>query len=380
MAGRSSRGVAFRSVAIRSVACWRVAFRGVAFVAVVALAAWLPAQEQTDPDEARRVLVVINQPSQDSLLVGTYYRSKRNIPRENVVFIDVSRTEEISNSEYRSAIERPVRAAIAKLRHRIDFIVLTKGVPIRVRDGKYSVDALLAAMDMAFKPIVKAEEKEIRRAISPYFMKDEPFDSKKFGFYLVTRLDGYTLADAKALVDNSLAAKPDKGPFFFDEAANRKTSAYIEMQSTLGKAHRILRQKGFESSLDETSKFVAPADGLMGYASWGSNDSSYDRRTFRKIKFRPGAICETFVSTSGRTFKRVEGGQSLITDLIASGVTGIKGYVSEPFTFALAKPEILFDRYTSGRNLAESFYAASMVLKWKGIVIGDPLCSPYAKR
>ncbi|MCH8980376.1 MAG: TIGR03790 family protein, partial [Armatimonadetes bacterium] len=267
----------------------------------------------------------------------------------------------------------------------IDFIVLTKGVPIRVRTGKYSVDALLAAMNLTFKPIEKLDEKEIRRAVSPYFQKDEPFSSEKFGFYLVTRLDGYTLEDAKALVDNSLAAKPDKGPFFFDEAANRRSEGYIEMQSTLGKAHAALQKKGFDSSLETTGTFLAPEEPLMGYASWGSNDSAYDRATYRKIKFRPGAICETFVSTNGRTFRQLSPidsskGQSLITDLIASGVTGIKGYVSEPFTFALAKPDILFDRYTSGRNLAESFYAASMVLKWKGIVIGDPLCSPYAKR
>ncbi len=35
-------------------------------------------------------------------------------------------------------------------------------------------------------------------------------------------------------------------------------------------------------------------------------------------------------------------------DLIAQGVTGVKGYVSEPYTYALAKPEILFDRYLRG--------------------------------
>ncbi len=118
----------------------------------------------------------------------------------------------------------------------------------------------------------------------------------------------------------------------------------------------------------------------MGYASWGSNDGAFSLDTYKRIKFKPGSLCETFVSTSGRTFLPTTGGQSLIADLIANGVTGVKGYVSEPYTFALAKPEILFDRYTSGRNLAESFYAASMVLKWKDVVIGDPLCSPYAVR
>jgi uncharacterized protein (TIGR03790 family) len=334
----------------------------------------------TRQNDAERVLVVINQASIESTEIGAYYRSKREIPRDNVLFIDVSRTEEITTSEYVSAIETPVKAKIRALRKRIDFIVLTKGVPIRVREGGFAVDAMLAAMNLTFKPIDKVEEDLIRRAVSPYFNKDEPFDSAKFGFYLVTRLDGYTVADAKRLVDNSVAAKPDKGPFFFDEADNRKGGGYNEMQATLGLAAKLLKDKGFDTSVDTTTTFVAPSEALMGYASWGSNDGAFSQDTYKRIKFKPGSLCETFVSTSGRTFLPTTGGQSLIADLIANGVTGIKGYVSEPYTFALAKPEILFDRYTSGRNLAESFYAASMVLKWKDVVIGDPLCSPYAGR
>lgn len=327
---------------------------------------------------ADRVLVVINQASTESTEIGAYYRAKRAIPRDNVLFIDVSRIEEVTGSEYRNAIEDPVRAKIKALRKHIDFIVLTKGIPIRVKEGGFAVDALLAAMDMTFKPIDKVEEEVIRRAINPYFEKKEPFDSSKFGFYLVTRLDGYTVEDAKRLVDNSLAAKPDKGPFFFDEADNRKAGGYLEMQETLGKAAEILKAKGFQTQVETTNAFLAPPEALMGYASWGSNDGAFSLEAYKKIRFRPGALCETFVSTSGRTFLPTTGGQSLIADLIANGVTGIKGYVSEPYTFALAKPEILFDRYTSGRNLAESFYAASLVLKWKDVVIGDPLCSPYS--
>jgi hypothetical protein len=55
----------------------------------------------------------------------------------------------------------------------------------------------------------------------------------------------------------------------------------------------------------------------------------------------------------------------------------VKGYVSEPYIFALAHPQVLWDRYTSGYDLAESFYMASAVLGWKDVVIGDPLCRPY---
>ena len=41
-------------------------------------------------------------------------------------------------------------------------------------------------------------------------------------------------------------------------------------------------------------------------------------------------------------------------------------------------PDILFDRYVRGATLAESFYAASYMVLWKDLVIGDPLCAPYA--
>ncbi len=86
----------------------------------------------------------------------------------------------------------------------------------------------------------------------------------------------------------------------------------------------------------------------MGYVSWGSNDEGFRTDTYRQLRFKPGAIAETFVSTSARTFRRTTGGQSLIGDLIDQEVTGVKGYVSEPYTFALAHPAILIDRYTRG--------------------------------
>ena len=100
-------------------------------------------------------------------------------------------------------------------------------------------------------------------------------------------------------------------------------------------------------------------------------------RAYHSLRFAPGAVCETAVSTSARTFLPTQGGQSLIADLIAQGVTGAKGYTDEPLLQAVASPSILFDRYTRGWTLAESFYAASRFVGWEDIVIGDPLCRPW---
>ena len=150
------------------------------------------------------------------------------------------------------------------------------------------------------------------------------------------------------------------------------------MNLLLYRAAFRLGQRGVGVQIDTTATFVAPPAAVMGYVSWGSNDAHFDSVAYHAVRFLPGALAETFVSTSARTFGPVKEGQSRIVDLIAQGVTGVKGYVSEPFTLALANPDILFDRYVRGATLAESFYAASYMVLWKDLVIGDPLCAPYA--
>jgi len=332
-------------------------------------------------DQAKRVLLVINSSSAESREIGAYYRIKRQIPKENVVMISVSTTENVDQSEYQNGMLGPIQAAIKASRNTIDYIVLTSGTPIRLEnDNGFSVDGHLATMNMAMSPIKELTAAEITRCRNPYYGSTEPFTSKKFNMYLVTRLIGYTIDDAKKLVDNSLAATSVDGPFFLDQASNRTEGGYGQLQMLMRRSYDNLRAKKMDVQLDETKEFILPARPLMGYVSWGSNDGAFNGDTYKKIQFLPGAICETFVSTSARTFRPTTGGQSLIADLIKSGVTGVKGYVSEPYTFALAQPDILFDRYVVGFNLADSFYAASPVIKWKDIVIGDPLCQPYAKK
>ena len=144
-------------------------------------------------------------------------------------------------------------------------------------------------------------------------------------------------------------------------------------------ANEILTSRHLNSILSTGDKFPGDYNNLMGYYSWGSNDLKFDKRAYHSLGFAPGGIAETAVSTSARTFADpMAPWQCLIADLVAQGATGCKGYVSEPGATAMAHADILFDRYTAGFNLAESFYMASMHIHWKDIVIGDPLCAPYA--
>jgi len=53
------------------------------------------------------------------------------------------------------------------------------------------------------------------------------------------------------------------------------------------------------------------------------------------------------------------------------------GYAYEPYLATCARPQILFDAYTRGFTLAESFYMSLPYISWRYVVIGDPLTRPY---
>ncbi len=301
-------------------------------------------------EDSKRVLLVINAASGASADIGAYYRAKRQIPKENVVIINVSTTENINETEFNTGIKAPIQAAIASSKNKIDFIVLTDGTPIRLNDNNgYSVDGYLATMNVNLTPIPELKNQGFICPPNPYYGSTERFSSSKYKIFLVTRLIGYTPEDAKKLVDNSIAAKSTKGPFLLDEAGNRKSGGYGMLQGLMERSADSLQKPGYNVILDKTDEFQEPKEPLMGYVNWGSNDGAFSNERYKNVKFLPGAICETFVSTSARTFKPTEGGQSLIADLIKSGVTGVKGYVSEPYTFALAQVSMPHPKSFAGK-------------------------------
>jgi uncharacterized protein (TIGR03790 family) len=384
------------------------------------------------PDE---VLLLVNMDSPISRAIGDDYAEKRKVThvlpvrcRDSAVSTG---NETMSLDEYTRSIEEPVRNYLATHTN-INFIVLTKGIPIRITGaamgscdqnsrepaevrGHPSVDSYLAALDYANLPgtmkISIAGSGAIGCAYSNrYWNATAPFSHAQFGGYLVTRLDGYTEADARALVTRSLTAEKNFAPilargevlldvepvFGLGDKATQPgpitstniltESAWSEFNADLRHANDILTNRGIAVELNLTSKFVGSRSNLLGYFSWGSNDEHswgsndfYSTNAYLSLYFAPGAVSDTAVSTSARTFLPTTGGQSLMVDLIAHGLTGAKGYTDEPLLQGIASPTIVFDRYTSGYSMAESFYAASHFVGWEDVVVGDPLCAPYFK-
>jgi uncharacterized protein (TIGR03790 family) len=327
-------------------------------------------QPATDRGGSGGVLLVINSNSPDSTAVGDYYRAKRKIPRNHICHIKCTSGEVIRHDLFDTQIRKPILRFLEDggIEEQVDYIVLTRGIPIRTDCG-WGVDSALT----------RPEKEHSGELDNPYFASTRPFSRREFGMYLVTRLDGRTLAAALALVDRSLAAKPEKGGFLFDIDPRRDRGGYRALNDSMRLAAVQLRALQMNVEMEATDKFVS-GSGLMGYYSWAKNDGSYDPVTFRRNTFKPGGIAETGWSFSAVTLRRnpEHPDWANIVDLVAGGATGVKGYVDEPYVHAVAVPNILFDRYTSGRNLAESFYAASRLICWRDIILGDPLCAPYA--
>jgi len=373
---------------------------------------------------ADEVLLVVNENSPVSKAIAEDYALKRRV--RNILFVQCQDSalsadnETIPFGDYSRSIESPIREYLARHTN-LNFIVLTKGVPIRITGaalgscndqshdpistrGRPSVDSSLAALDYTNLPdtvkIDMAGSGAVGCAFSNrYWNAAEPFSHARFGGYLVTRLDGYSAADAKALVSRSLEAEQghmsgkvlldvqpafglgDKAtqPAAIKEKIILGESAWSEFNADMRHAHDLLLRRGMPDELDLTETFIGQRSNLSGYFSWGSNDPKYSSDAYQTLLFAPGSVSDTAVSTSARTFLPTKGGQSLLVDLIAHGLTCGKGYVDEPLLQAIASPTIVLDRYTSGYTMAESFYAASHFVGWEDVVIGDPLCCPYAR-
>jgi uncharacterized protein (TIGR03790 family) len=362
------------------------------------------------------VLLVYNGNSPISTAIARDYALKRGVTKIIVVHCADSAVstanETISLDRYNEQIAAPVSTYLRTHRE-INFIVLTKGIPIRIDGGATgsrdentsgdlhpSVDSYLAALDYptirgAVKIGIHGSGADGYGWLNRYWKADEPFTHAKFGGYLVTRLDGLTEADAKALVTHSLAAQTatahdgkillDLQPIFQigDVPSQPLTvtgniadeSNYGSWNADMVKAADLLKARGVPCELDMAEAFVGSRSNLLGYFSWGSNDPKFTEAAYDSLTFAPGAIGDTAVSTSARTFLPTTGGQSLITVLIANGITGVKGYTDEPLLQAIASPSVTLDRYTSGFTLAESFYAGSRFVGWEDVVIGDPLAT-----
>lgn len=350
---------------------------------------------------AENVAVVINDNSDDSRRIGEHYAKTRGLPASNVLHVRTITNEAIGRAEYVGTIERPLGQAITRagLQDRLLYLVLTKGVPLRIL-GTSGTTGTGASVDseltLLYRRLVGTPIAMDGRIDNPYYLGGRqisdarPFTHREHDIYLVTRIDAYTADQALALIDRAQTPAKD-GRIVLDQRGSGPGDQWMaeaaKRLSAQGHAERVL--------LESTAKPARGEKPVLGYYSWGASDPANRVRNVG-IGFAPGAIAANLASFDARTFRQppddwqptgapekaqwFEGSaDTLVGDLIRDGVTGVSGQVDEAFTFGAVRPEILLPAYLAGFNLAEAFYLATPTLSWQTVIVGDPLCAPFGR-
>ncbi len=229
--------------------------------------------------------------------------------------------------------------------------------------------------------------------------------------YLVGRLDAYNLADAKAMVDRSLAAdKSGLGWVIYDSSPG--STVYDTMADPVWPytddaaalcGDEVLSQVGQNHFMDLTNTRIlglesegvpaAAIPNVIAYAGWGVNHSGgswphgpeyiLDDLLFTWL---PGCAWISYESFNATDFSSVDpdtdrsditrNGQGQICDFIHKGGTVAMGHAWEPWTIAVGDERVAFYRYVvKGDRWIEAAYKAVRCMSWQDVVIGDPLCT-----
>jgi uncharacterized protein (TIGR03790 family) len=384
-------------MAIRALECGRAALLQLTYVLSYRLSLALcgalfttPAQAAAIP-AAARVLLVVNDNSPVSRTIGEYYARRRGVPAQNICHLRAPVDEEIGRSDY----DRLAAAVSACLRSHnlvesVYYIVTTLGDPLKV-SGSSGLNGDAASVDseltLLYSELKGALPHRTAGSIpNPFFGKSgADFSHPEFPMYVVTRLAAYDFDGVKTMIDRAMEAA-NRGKFVIDMSEGNDAAGEKWLRDAAAKLPKD------RVELDETSRPLYDQTGVIGYASWGSNDAHHNRR-FPNFRWLPGAIATEYVSSDGRTFQRppqewvpsnkwdspalwfARSPQSLSADFILEGATGASGHVYEPYLNLTPHPDVLLPAYYSGRNLAESFYLSIPALSWQNIVLGDPLCA-----
>ncbi len=373
------------------------------------------------------LLLVVNPESPDSLAIANAYAALRRIPPSNILFVPWPEEELITGVDaFRERILSPILQGVHDLRltGQVDYIVYSSGYPYRVNIGPDVTRLLKAEEDR-----LRADGKNRTPEWPEVLTKAGSLNGLTYFSHLVRNRD----AAYAGLTVNRYYRHPNwslqedatlgfRATFQFDEIGNRvaENGASYFLSTLLGFTQG--RGNTREEVLDYLKR-AAEADGTrpegtIYYARNGDVRSRTRHDLFpdavaklRELNVRaeiiegkipqgkadvqglmagvssfnwaaggstilPGAICEHLTSWGGGMDPKCP--QTPITEFLRRGAAGSGGAVLEPYAIPAKFPDaMLHVHYAKGCTLAEAFYQ-SVAGPYQLLILGDPLCRPWA--
>ena len=365
----------------------------------------LPAQ--SNAALAEEMVIVVNRNDPDSLSIGQHYARQRGIPESRIVHLSAPIKETISIAEYVNTVANPLLNALLENEwvkgvkagskdvygrerlsvsiHSIPFVVLIKGVPLRITNDPLLIEESSANLPMQFRVNNGSVDGEIALLLAPprtsmtalvpnpYFEKSSISSTDANRLLRVTRLDGPTKANVMNLIDRTLRA----------EEIGLMGRAYIDTGGPHAKGDEWIRAAGdiaeaafFDIDYETSKRAMNHRDRLDApaiYMGWYRPHAQAQWRSPR-WPVPPGAIgfhLHSFSGTSVRSTKTWLGA------FIAQGYCATVGNVYEPYLEHTHRPQVLLAHLMSGGSFGEAVALSTPSLSWQNVAIGDPLYRPF---
>jgi uncharacterized protein (TIGR03790 family) len=326
----------------------------------------------------QNVLVVVNDNSAASLELGQYYQDARGIPERNVCHVSTTTNYTLSPAAFSNEIEGPVRAHLEAqgLSNQIDYIVVSRDIPYQV-GAAGSTNSLTAALFYGFRTNA-AFPCSIPGSFtrSDYFAADRGFAHggvpSSNRYYITSLLVSTNTDSAKRLVDRSVGADNTQptGTVFLFHAPDARNAQWPQFEDAAFQSRFFDAVQPWE--IVDGYYFSPGRTNVMGVMA-----SQCCGLPTAQTGFRPGALADHFTSFGGVLYE--PSGQQSILEWIAAGAAGASGTIIEPCVFTQKFPHArLHTRYAYGFSLGES-YAMSIMNPYETVLVGDPLCAPYAQ-
>ena len=355
---------------------------------------------------APATIVVFNKDVPESVELAKFYAQKRDIARDHLVGLSISKTEEIGRDEYDTMIRDPLRAIfkergwwtlnesrggpVTLASNSIRFVAVIKGVPLKIRAAAdypgdkpggppignrndASVDSEIAALG-AFSDQISGP------LPNPYFQSYRAIaEVDNSAVLLVCRLDAPQAATVRRMITDAVETEKTGlwGRAYIDGAHN-SASALGVGDHWLAEIRDHLHKAGVPLIYEDTAEIFPnsyPMTDCALYYGWyaGTMAGPFTQSDFQ---FARGAVAIHIHSFSASTLRDDNAGWA--GPLLSKGAAATIGNVYEPYLQLTAHLDVFNDRLVHGFTFAESAYMSAPALSWMSVMVGDPLYRPYA--
>jgi len=310
--------------------------------------------------QARQLALIVNDTDPASVELAAYYRKARSLPPQNVVHVSIAgkphRLDAARFAQLRAEIDRQLPPGI-------EAVLMLWTAPYAVE-----CNAITAAYTLGFDAAQCAPPCKPGRP-SAYFNAPggRPSD---FGLRLAMLMPTGSVPQTKALIDRGVAAgfrtRPAGAYYLATSETARNVRVPLFPPAGVFKARQLrthlLRQDALEGAQD-----------VMIYQTGMARVDKLDTLTFL-----PGALADHLTSYGGDL---LAGAQMSSLRWLEAGATASYGTVSEPCNHwqKFPHPSVLLKAYLGGSTAIEAYWRS---LAWpaQGLLIGEPLAAPYARR